>query len=459
MPPSLRPYQSDGIADIRSAYTNGAQSVLYCLPTGGGKTFMFCHIAAAAARHGTRTCILVHRDTLLRQASAALSAYGVPHGIIAPGHTPTDDLVHVASVHTLARRLARHRFDLLIFDEAHHAVAGTWRAIVSAHPDAHILGVSATPTRTDGHGLDDVFQVLVEGPGIQSLISDGYLVRPRLFPSRRQLDLVRVHITRGDYDRQELADVMDQDGVTGDAVEEYARHCPGVPAVVFCVSVAHSEHVAARFQAAGYRAASINGRQTAEQIHATVAGLASGTVQVLTSCDLISEGFDCPVVQAAILLRPTQSESLYIQQGGRALRPAPGKECAWILDHAGNCFRHGLLQDVRDWSLSGRKRRAGQSGLAVPVRQCPKCFCCHHPATVCPECGYIYTVDERRADWKAGHLEEVHEEEMRLIQEARRRARLEVARARTLPELHELARARGYAPAWASIIYQQRGGR
>jgi DNA repair protein RadD len=453
---ALRDYQERGVQEIRAAYAAGAQSVLYTLPTGGGKTVVFSFVAKSAAAKGKRVGILVHRDALLRQSSRALSACGVPHGLIAPGHYPTRDLVQVASVQTLVRRLDKYHFDLLVPDEAHHATAGSWHKVISAYPLAHILGVTATPARLDGRGLAEIFEAMVLGPTISELIAQGHLCRPVVYGSERRLELARIAVRGGDYARGQLAMAMDSTTITGDAIAQYSKHCPGVPAVAFCVSVRHAQDVAAQFDAAGYRAAVIHGSMPIEDIRAAVEGLASGRVQVLTSCDLISEGFDCPVIQAAILLRPTKSEALYIQQVGRALRPSPGKDRAFILDHADNWLLHGSPAAGRDWSLEGAKKRKNAGG-GIPVRQCPKCFACHVPTGICPECGHVYVPEPVRApEQAAGELAEIPAEVMEAM---KRRKKDMIRRARTLEELQEVGRQLRYKPGWASILYQQRGGR
>jgi DNA repair protein RadD len=448
---ALRDYQERGVQEIRAAYAAGAQSVLYVLPTGGGKTVVFSFVARAALERRKRTAILVHRDKLLKQASRALTNCGVPHGLIAPGHTPTRDLIQVASVQTLVHRLNRYDFELLIVDEAHHATAGSWLKIAAAYSLAYTLGVTATPARTDGRGLAEIFEAMVLGPSIKDLIAAGHLCRPVVYGSEQRLQLAKVAVRAGDYARGQLASAMDTSQITGDAIAQYSKHCPGVPAVAFCVSVQHAADVAAQFSAAGYRAATIHGGMPLHEIDAAVDGLASGAVQVLTSCDLISEGFDCPVIQAAILLRPTKSEALYIQQIGRALRPSPGKERAVILDHADNWLAHGAPSADREWSLEGQKKRKSAGG--VPVRQCPKCFACHAPAPACPECKHVYVIEAAVPKQVAGELVEIDEALMR------KRKKDEVRRARTLEDLQRIARERNYRPAWASIMYQARGGR
>ena len=468
----LRPYQFKAVDSVHDAFAGGARRVLLTMPTGAGKTVVFTDVAKRAENAGTRVCIMVHRDALLQQASQKLRDFGVAHSVIAPGRRFYGDKVTVASVQTLVRRLDRHEFDLLIPDEGHHAVSPTYQKIFDAYADAFVLGVTATPQRTDGQGLDSTYDQLVLGPSIAELIADGYLVEPVAFGAVKPVELGNVRTRMGDYDQKQLADAMDKTEVTGDAVEHYKKLCPGSPAVVFCVSVKHAEDVAADFARAGFHATSVDGSMHIAEIRKRTAGLSDGSVQVLASCDLISEGFDAPDVAAAILLRPTKSLVVYLQQVGRALRPvyAPGfdlgtregrraaiaassKPRAIVLDHAGNSFRHGLADDEREWTLEGRKKRASNgAGLAaIAVRQCPDCYACHKPAPICPACKHVYVVEVEAPDVVAGELTQIDKE-------AQRRARAaEIAAARTYEDLKVVAKRRGFSSQWAWRVFCQRG--
>lgn len=467
-----RPYQLRDIDRLRDEFSNGSQSVLYVLPTGGGKTHVFVDIVKRCAEAGTSSCILVHRDSLLQQASAKLRETGIEHSVIAPGRKHYGDLVTVASVQTLARRLHRHHFDFLITDEGHHATAPTYKKIFDAYPEAHILGVTATPWRSNGRGLESIYQSMVVGPGIEELIKEGYLVEPVAYGAAKPVNLDGLRTRAGDYDQHELAELMDTRSVTGDAVDHYMRICPGAPAVVFCVSIKHAEDVASEFSAAGYRSVSVSGQDDIHTIRRRTSGLADGSVQVLTSCDLISEGFDAPAVTAAILLRPTKSLVVYLQQVGRALRPvyADGfnldtpesrraaisfseKPNAIVLDHAGNSFRFGLADEQREWVLTGRPKRAGSGGgITIPVRQCPKCFRTHRPRPICPECGHAYIVVGDGPDTRDGELVKIDKDALRRARES------EVRAAKTFDDLKRIERARGYRMGWARHIVDMRSG-
>jgi DNA repair protein RadD len=383
----LRAYQQQAISDLRMAYRSGSAAPLLVAPTGMGKTVVFAAITQAAAARGRQVLILVHRRELIHQASAKLAAIGVDHGVIAAGITPANASVQVASVQTLIRRLdCAAAPDLIIIDEAHHAVAGnTWGRIIDHWPNSLLLGVTATPVRQDGRGLGCMFDHLVLGPSTAELIATGYLTPARIYAPPPVADLTGIHRRAGDYAIDEAAERMDRPTVTGDAISHYQRIGAGQPAIAFCCNVKHAEHVCHAFKVAGIRAATLLGNTTDRD--ALVARFAAGFIDVLVTVDVVSEGFDCPGAAVAILLRPTQSEGLYLQQIGRVLRPAQGKQAAVVLDHVGNVHRHGWPDDHRDWSLADRERRTRASAAAPSVRTCPECFAAFKPAPVCPCCG------------------------------------------------------------------------
>jgi DNA repair protein RadD len=459
---SLRPYQEKAVSDIRQAYIDKKRAPLLVLPTGGGKTVVFTYIAANTSARGKKVLILVHRVELLRQTSAALNKFGIRHGLINPQYTPDIGApVQVASVQTLVKRMGKLPFkpDLIIVDEAHHATAGTWRNILSVYNTALVLGVTATPIRGDGAGLGadagGLFDDLIIGPQVADLIKLGFLVRPAIFAPEGKLDLTGVRTRMGEYNQDDLLPLIDKPSITGNAVEHYKRLAHGSPGVVFCINVKHAEHVAEEFRAAGYKAYAVDGAMDDAMRKRILNGLGNGSVDIVTSCDLISEGTDIPAIGAAILLRPTKSTGLYLQQVGRALRPSPGKERAIILDHVGNVLTHGMPDEEREWSLDGEERKKGKKKeqKAINVFMCESCFAVYPPAPACPQCGHARQVKGRELEQQEGELRELTAEDA--IRLKRQRAK-EVAKARTLEELEAVARARGYKPAWARHVYKSR---
>lgn len=459
---SLRDYQSSAVEAVREAYRNGRRAPLLVAPTGAGKTVIFSYITAKSAEANRRTTVLVHRAELLQQTHAALERIGVPHGLVAAGRTPDPThLVQVASVQTLVRRLDKFIApDLIIVDEAHHACAGSWQRVLEAYPKAKVLGVTATPQRLDGKGLASAFDALIRGPEVHDLIDQGWLCRP-VYYAPTTVDMSGAKTTAGDWNRQDAEKRTDKPTITGDAVTHYQRLCPGAPAVAFCTSIRHAEHVASAFNAAGYKAAVLDGNLDPVERAARVHALANGRLQLLASCDIISEGFDLPVVTAAILLRPTQSLSLHLQQIGRVLRPAPGKERAIILDHVGNVLRHGLAEEVREWSLDGAKKRKRetQDDYVPAHRQCPACYCIHAPAPLCPQCQHVYVLKARTPEQVDGQLHEL-KVDMEALRAMRER-KMQQGKAQSLDDLIALGKARGYKNpvGWARNIIAARGRR
>jgi DNA repair protein RadD len=366
---TLRPYQETAVVDIRAAFSDHRR-VLFCLPTGGGKTVIFSFIVHQVSSRAKRVYIVAHRIEIIRQISKALTRQGVAHGIVSPDDPQTADMVQVCMIQTLNNRLAKMpRPDLLVIDESHHIVSDSYRKITDAWNTLQ-LGVTATPERLDGKGLGDCFDTLVQGPSARTLIDAGSLCDFLYLAPPSELDLSEIHSRGGDYALEELAAAVEKSQIVGDAVKHYAQYLGGKPAVAFCISVAHAEAVAERFRAAGWRAASIDGKMSKGVREGILLDLDEGRLDVLASCDLISEGFDVPEIAGVILLRPTKSLALHLQQVGRSLRPKRDGSKAVILDHVGNCLRHGLPDWDREWSLDGKVKRA----KAAPIAVCSLCF-------------------------------------------------------------------------------------
>jgi DNA repair protein RadD len=310
----------------------------------------------------------------------------VSHGIIAPGYPATTWPVQIASVATFVRRLdpAALPFDLIVIDECHHATASSWRAILAAYPEAKVLGVTATPIRLDGKGLDDIFDQMIVGPDVASLTEAGFLVPSTFFTPLKLPNLSHIRTRAGDYALDQLSIKMSERSLIERAVQDYRERCPGVPAVAFGVDRGHSEKIAQAFQQAGFRSAHVDGETTRDHRKHLIASLGTGELDILANCGLVSEGVDVPAIGAAVLLRPTQSLALHLQQVGRTLRPAYGKARAIILDHAGNCLRHGLPDSQRQWTLGATKSKIKE---LHDLRRCEACGAVNRPAPFCSNCG------------------------------------------------------------------------
>lgn len=451
----LRPYQQKLIDEARVLMSKGVKSILLQAPTGSGKTALTAKMLHTAQQKGMASFFVVHRRELIKQSTAAFALEGLKHGIIAAGfQEDRRHLVQIASVQTLARRYSRYRQPrLVVWDECHHVAAGAWSKLFQNFPSAFHIGLSATPERLDGRGLSAFFKEMLHGPSVEWLIQNKFLSDYRLYaPSK--ISMAGVHIRMGDFIQAEVSDIVDKPGITGDVIAHYRKYCHGKRAVVFCVSVMHSKHVADQFNAAGINAAHVDGETPQEERDGIIRKFREGNLQILSNVELFGEGFDVPSIEASILLRPTQSLGLYLQQVGRALRPADGKTHAILLDHVGNCERHGLPDDNRTWNLEGRGDRKGlKAGANSSVKICPKCFACQLSGNpVCKFCGQVFDKQPREIDQKEGELSEIDKEAIR-----RQRAR-EQGAAPDRDALLALAKRRGYRVphAWVHFVMQAR---
>jgi len=267
--PALRPYQQQAVDQLRAAFRAGHRAVLFMLPTGGGKTVVFSHIAQQAAERGNRIAVLVHRVELLEQASRSLEALGVRHGLIAAGRAMNLAApVQVASVGSLCRRLPQlppDLFQLLVIDEAHHSTAGQWSRIIQHFHSAHLLGVTATPVRSDGCGLGAYYSELVLGPSAAWLTAQGFLAEARVFAPPSGFEAQQLRRRLGDYDLRQAASALGGTRILGDAVSHYRQHLSGQTAIAFCCSVAHAQAVAEAFCSQGIAAACVRRHRKLDQ--------------------------------------------------------------------------------------------------------------------------------------------------------------------------------------------------
>lgn len=458
---NLRPYQQEAVNNLRAAFRSAFKAPVLQLPTGGGKTIIFCHIAQSAAAKGNNVLILVHRRELIIQTSKALARLDLAHGVIAPGYKKSNASIQVASVQTLVRRLATIDFypSLIIIDEAHHAVASTWDKILLHYNKAKLLGVTATPERLDGKGLGEHFDLLVKGPTVKFLIENSFLSNLKVYTLPFALSRSLIKIKNKDFDPEESAQSLEDAGINGDAITEYTSRCPNKPAIVFCCNIRHAEQMADRFIKAGYKAAALVSKGVGPLERAQmIEDLGNGNLDVITSIDIISEGTDIPIVTAAILLRPTESLTIYLQQVGRVLRPAPDKDFAFIIDCVGNVQRHGMPQQDREWSLEGTLKKDKSPSVFI----CQSCYAAFERESpkwpvICPYCGHEHWPEEK-PEGKPGvvlnvDLVEVEENENIITPHDRRKL---IAKATCLEDFIEIGKLMGYKPGWAYIAFNER---
>lgn len=431
----LRPYQQNGIDEIRDSFAVANRRVLYQLPTGGGKSKVLSHIVKSAYDKGSRVMMLAHRKELIYQLRGHVEGEGLQAGVIMAGHDFTSHRIQVASIQTLTRRLGYPLWDnsewhpqLILTDECHHAKAASYQSVYNRFPNARLLGVTATPIRTDGKGLGDVFDDMVCGPQIHELVSAGFLCSPKYFCSGNVMGDRKVGRVAGDYNKRELGQAVSETRLEGNLVREWFAHAEGLQTIVFAVNVEHSQRIVNEYLAVNVPAAHLDHHSSPEHRAQVLADFAVGKIKILSNVGLVTEGFDVPATACVQLARPTQSLGLYYQMVGRALRTAPDKPEAIILDHAGCYLAHGNVLTPYHWKL--------------------------HPT---PE-------KEPQPDWLDDGQEprEATTPKERIVTHDGREILVEVgfdfgdAWANELSRLNRLAQERSYKPGWVARQMQER---
>ncbi|AWM87344.1 DEAD/DEAH box helicase [Microvirga sp. 17 mud 1-3] len=463
----LRDYQDDMMARARAAMRR-CRRVLLQAPTGAGKTALATFMAGGTAQRGRIVYFICHRAELVAQTSATFKRFGLPHSFIAAG-LPYDarQLVQVCSIDTL--KVRAHMLpepSLAIWDECHHIAAAGWLAVMNGWTRAYHVGLSATPTRTDGAGLDGMFDDLVLGPAVAWLIEHGHLAPYQAFIPHGGMDVGGVHTRMGDFVAKEIEARVDRPKLVGDIITHWRKHANGLCTVGFAPSLDFSMYMVGEFNAAGITAAHLDGNTHKAERRQIIQAYADGRIQVLWNRFLFGEGFDLAAIaqrdvtiDAVIDCAPTQALGLAMQRWGRALRPAPGKT-AILLDHAGNMLRHGFPDDEREWSLQGREKsgRGGDNEGPPPPIICDGCFnAIRRPAPpTCPHCGKLLRKEAQQIEVAEGELVAANDNDKAAIRAQRKREQQE---ARTLGELVALGQRRGYPSpqAWALKVWSARG--
>lgn len=416
---NLRPYQVQGILELRQAFADGLKRVVFKLPTGGGKTVIAQEIIKMATTKGKRVAFICNRIELATQTSRRFYEAGIEHGLMQGENSRhVHSQVMVCSIQTMTRRKAQD-FDLIIIDEAHGVAGSTaYKNLIFSLNNVPVVGLTATPYSKGmaKHYAElggPLFQRTVIGATIAELIADNFLVDVDIFaPEAYQPDLSNVRIVAGDYDEEQLADAVDKPKLIGDIVSHWKKLGRGKPTIVFATNIAHSKHIVQMFNDVGITAEHVDYRTSDEDRAAILNRVRNHETTILSNAAMLAEGLDIPHLEVMILARPTKSLIRYIQQAGRILRPYQGKEKALILDHSGTCAKLGFPTDDHDIPLcDGKPKKTAQS---KPREKEPK---------VCSGCGYLKDpgVHECPAcGFKPEHKEEVEVADGELMQMARK---------------------------------------
>ncbi len=395
------------------------------LPCGAGKTVIFAYMAREHVMRGGYVHFYVHRRELIDQTLDTFASIGIP----------TDNIY----IGTVQSRKPHHTDpSLIIFDECHHATAKQWTNIIDRYPDALIVGLTATPVRLDGNNLSDIFDVLIEGVNTDWLIKNNYLAPYDYYAPKLSTISEQDFIVRGsDFDNVAIGDIMLKRKIYGE-VSKYID--PNRKTIIYSPSVAFSKSLGVPH---------IDGATPDAERKRIVSDFKSGKIMAITNVDLFGEGFDVPDAEVVILLRPTQSTALFIQQTMRAMRYKKNKR-ATIYDLVGNVFTHGLPSDYKNWQLAApRKNNKRGSANEVLVRQCEKCLLVYRGTdSICPYCKHDN--GKTQAEIKQA------EAELEKIESINKRR--EVGMARTLPDLIKIGKKRGYKNPeyWAKMIIKNR---
>ena len=327
------------------------------MPTGTGKTHIFAHLPNTLGfTESDRTLVLAHREELIQQAREKLQAANpaAPIGVEMAGQSAgPDDQIVIASVQSLTHRLDRHdpaAYKLVVCDEAHHAVAPTYRRIFEhfgfangANGDRLLIGFTATSRRGDGLGLAAAFDRIVFQRNLREMITADWLVDIVGYRVETDADISAVHTRAGDFVKGELSRAVNTKARNELIVETYGKLAAGRKALVFTVDVQHAEDLAEVFRAQGVNAQAVSGRMPKAERRKVVESYRSRKVDVLCNCNLLTEGFDDPTTDAVLMARPTRSGLLYMQMLGRGTRTAPGKQDLLLLDFADATKRHSAV--------------------------------------------------------------------------------------------------------------------
>lgn len=363
---TLRPYQQRAKEEIFSSWDN-CENVLFQMPTGTGKTRLFTSIISdirtwsVIHKQDVKILLIAHRIELIEQISESLTKYKIWHGIIAGGKernfTPQ---VQVASIQTLMHRcntaVAQDlNFDFIIIDEAHHAVANSYKKLWEFYPNAKKLGVTATPWRMNNSGFKTIFDKLILTPSIKDFINEGWLAPYTYFSVKidsgiqKKIDAIDEVDIEGDFKISALEREMDNQYIRAQLLDSYQRFAKGKKGIIYSISRAHSDHICEEYRSAGINIVRIDSKTPRDERTLHVKRFKEGLIDIIVNVDIFSEGFDCPDIEFIQLARPTKSLVKYLQQVGRGLRPTTGKQKCLILDNVGLYNSFGLPDQDRDW--------------------------------------------------------------------------------------------------------------
>lgn len=449
----LRDYQQYVYDKIKEEFRNGAKGVCAVLPCRSGKSYIMAAITDSGCKKGSHVLILAHRNSLLNQHRELFETLELEN--------PN---VRIESVFTEARHLGENGpVDLIIIDEAHISGASSYQKVCEYYDCRRVL-FTATPARLDGKPLN-LADVIVTGIGAKELINRGKIADYEYYAPDLNLDLSTVKKSCGDFNNQELGEKMSSKKIYGDVLKYYEKLGKGQQAIAYCVNIQHSKEVCDMFNENGISAKHMDSKTPEQEREKILQEFKDGKFTILCNCNLISEGMTLPSANVGLLLRPTLSLPLFIQQACRVLTPIEGKK-AIIIDYVGNVFRHGMPTIDRDWSLKKKVKEYDNENDdgTLRIRVCKECFSTFEGGDVCPYCGAEYELT-------AIEIENIKEVQLKKVEEEKELKRQQylssvadkvqyyesVEQCTTWAELTEFAKMKNYKPGFAYVMAKRMG--
>lgn len=441
MPFKPYPYQQELIDKARASIARGNRHVMIISPAGSGKSIIIAEIARLAIKKGGHVMFMVHRKELVNQITETFVKDGI-------------DLVHttIMTVGRIKNRLGKlPKPTLMICDETHHSRAKTYRDIYDYYSDVPLVGFTATPWRLSGKGFGDIYDDMVEGPTVEWLIDNHYLAPFTVYGYNNGNQSALKKSSTGDYTSKSI-DNFANTIIRGDIVKTWREKADGRKSIIYCHAVWFSQAVAQAFNDAGITAKHVDSKTPAGERNQIMADFKAGKIKILCNCDLISEGFNVPDCSCVVLLRPTESLVLYIQQAMRSMRYQLGKH-AIIIDQVGNFQRFGLPDTPHKWTLADRKKQGKKSGGSdggVAVKTCDQCFAVINAnCKICPICGAEIKVEQTPVEVdKEAKLTDVTKFKFTTNYLVTKRPE----ELKSMQELYAYAKAKGYKRGW--VWYQ-----
>ncbi|HGC9035831.1 TPA: DEAD/DEAH box helicase, partial [Streptococcus agalactiae] len=350
----LRDYQEELVTNIKQSILKGNRSIIVQSPPRSGKTVVMAHIAKGATDKGNKVLFFSHRKEINEQVKNTFKLNGV-----------NLNLVTIDGVQTLVRKLDKlDKPEIILIDEAHHSKANSYIKIINHFPNALKLLFTGTPVRLNGDGFDDIADNLILGKTVKWLQEHGNIA-PFKYYAPSMIDTSKLKKRGGEFTKDSIDESM-KSVIYGDVIKHYKELADGKQAIVYTHNIKSAEQVADEFNRNGYKAIAISGKTHKSERNSAMQEFRDGKLTIMVNCELFTEGIDLPNVDVCIMLRPTQSLSLYLQFAMRPLNPRKDKT-AIIIDHVANVERFGLPNMDRDWTLSGTETKKQKAKIGEPT--------------------------------------------------------------------------------------------